>query len=122
GLTGDDVIKAFNRTLGAVDKGDFQYFNHNDAEKKIEDWQIISPVNGFGYGVKEVNKFIQTTYRKNFIELAHRKGKKAIAKPKGTDNMVYGDKVINLKNTQWEDWQWINPSDKKQEALNYVAN
>jgi len=66
----DDVIKSFNRTLGAKDIGGYQYFNYDDAEKKIENWQIISPVNGFGYGVKEVNKFIQTTFRKSFIDLA----------------------------------------------------
>jgi len=121
-IEGDDVIKAFNRTLGAVDSGDFQYFNNGYSEKQIENWQIISPVNGFGYGVKEVNKFIQTTYRKNFIDLAHKKGKKRIAKPKGVDNMVYGDKVINLNNSRWENWQWINPSYKKSSALNYIAN
>lgn len=122
GIDGEDAIKAFNRTLGAVDSGDFQYFNNGYSEKQIENWQIISPVNGFGYGVKEVNKFIQNTYRKNFIDLAHKKGKKRIAKPKGADNMVYGDKVINLNNSRWEDWQWINPSDKKGSALNYIAN
>lgn len=124
GLEDEDPIKEFNRTLGAVDdeKGMYQYFNENDAEKEIENWQIISPVNGFGYGVKEINKFIQGTFRKNFIDLAHRKGKRSIAKPKGTDNMVYGDKVINLKNTTWEDWQWIQPQEKKPSALNYIAN
>lgn len=64
--------EAFNRTLGAVDdqSGHYQYFNSNHAEFEIENWQIISPVNGFGYGVKEVNKFIQGTYRKSYIDLA----------------------------------------------------
>lgn len=120
----DDVIKAFNRTLGAKDIGGYQYFNYDDAEKKIENWQIISPVNGFGYGVKEVNKFIQTTFRKSFIDLALnvKRHTRQIAKPKGTDNIVYGDKVINLKNTQWRDHQWIKPKEKKAEALNYFAN
>ena len=30
--------------------------------------------------------------------------------------------MINLNNSRWEDWQWINPSDKKGSALNYIAN
>ncbi|MDX5478822.1 MAG: AAA family ATPase, partial [Cyclobacteriaceae bacterium] len=122
GIKGDDVVKAFNRTLGAVDVGDFQYFNCGYTEKQIENWQIISPVNGFGFGVKEVNKLIQTTYRKNFIDLAHQRGKKKIAKPKGSDNMVYGDKVINLQNARWEYWQKIKPKESKDKALNYIAN
>ncbi|NLG04602.1 MAG: AAA family ATPase, partial [Clostridia bacterium] len=129
-LDTEDIIKAFNRTLGAKDIGNYQYFNYDYSEKEIENWQIISPVNGYGYGVKEINKFIQSTYRKNFIDLAHNIKdpnsnyfpKRKIAKPKGTDNIVYGDKVISLKNNRWRDNQWIRPANKKADALNYFAN
>lgn len=121
-LDAADIQKSFNRVIGARDFGEYQYFNSDYAERKIEKWQVISPVNGYGYGVKEVNKFFQTTYRKPFIDLALKKGKKLIAKPKGTDNVVYGDKVINLKNTKWENWQSIEPKEKKSNALNYIAN
>lgn len=129
-LDKNDIIKSFNRKIGAKDVGNYQYFNYDFAEKEIEKWQVISPVNGYGYGVKEVNKFFQTTYRKPFIDLAlniQPEGgnyfqKRKIAKPKGTDNIVYGDKVINLRNSRWENWQWIKPSNKKEEALNYIAN
>lgn len=129
-LDPEDIIKAFNRTLGAKDEGNYQYFNYDYSEKQIENWQIISPVNGYGYGVKEINKFIQTTYRKNFIDLAHNIKdpssnyfpKRKIAKPKGADNIVYGDKVISLKNNRWRDNQWIKPVNKKPDALNYFAN
>lgn len=123
-LDPNDIEKSFNRTIGAKDFGDFQYFNYDHAEKEIENWQILSPVNGYGYGVKEVNKFVQTSYRRPFIDLALNINhwQRRIAKPKGNDNMVYGDKVINLKNTRWEDWQWIRPKEEKQAALNYIAN
>ncbi|RYY50606.1 MAG: hypothetical protein EOO06_03360 [Chitinophagaceae bacterium] len=117
-----DIIKAFNRTLGAKDVGDFQYFNSGHSELSIEEWQIISPVNGYGFGVKEINKFVQKRYRKNFIDLALQWKNRRIAKPKGADNMVYGDKVINLRNSRWEKWQKVNPWNKKEEALNYIAN
>ncbi|HEY5464031.1 MAG TPA: AAA family ATPase [Hanamia sp.] len=130
GLDSKDVSKAFNMSIGGKEFGNFLYFNYGNAEKIIENWQILSPVNGYGYGVKEVNKFIQTTYRKNFIDLALNVQpkdsryfkKRKIAKPKGSDNIVYGDKVINLKNTRWESWQKIRPNDQKQEAFNYIAN
>jgi ATP-dependent exoDNAse (exonuclease V) alpha subunit len=130
GLDINDISKSFNRTIGATDSGNYQYFNYNNAEKIIENWQIISPVHGYGYGVKEVNKFIQTTYRKPYIDLALNVKpkdsvygqKRKIAKPKGNDNFVYGDKVINLKNTRWENWQKIRPYDQKENALNYIAN
>jgi len=124
----NEVIKAINRTLGGKDVNGYQYFNRYYSEKMIEDWQIISPVNGYGYGVKEINKFFQQTYRGAFLDLAHnfpQNGiyeKRRIAKPKGNDNIVYGDKIISLKNNFWRDYQWIVPSDKKEEALNYFAN
>ena len=129
-LDKNDIIKSFNRKIGAKDIGNYQYFNYDFAEKEIEKWQVISPVNGYGYGVKEVNKFFQTTYRKPYIDLAlnikpegsNYYQKRKVAKPKGNDNIVYGDKVINLRNTRWENWQWIKPSEKKQTALNYIAN
>jgi ATP-dependent exoDNAse (exonuclease V) alpha subunit len=125
-----DLIKSFNRTIGAKDIGAYQYFNYDFSEYQIENWQIVSPTNGYGYGVKEINKLIQTTFRKSFIDLAHNLKdpqspyfqKRKIAKPKGTDNIVYGDKVISLKNTSWRDNQWIRPFEKKSVALNYFAN
>ena len=36
--------------------------------------------------------------------------------------MVYGDKVISLKNNTWRDHQWIKPKAKKEKALNCFAN
>lgn len=122
-LDENDLVRDFNRTQGAVDGAKFQYFNQGEAEKMVEDWQIITPVNGYGYGTKEINNVIQQTYKRSFIDLAVRTGsKRYVAKPKGSDNMVYGDKVINLKNSKWESWQKVNPQEKKQQAYNYIAN
>jgi len=125
-----DLSKSFNRHIGAKDIGNYQYFNYDYSEKEIEKWQIISPVNGFGYGVKEINKLVQNNYRKSFIDLAlnvkpeaqNYYPKRKIPKPKCSDNIVYGDKVINLKNTRWEEKQWIKPFNKKENALKYIAN
>ena len=113
--------RSFNSRIGAEDFGAYQYFNFGHAELEIEKWQVLSPVNGYGFGVKEINKFVQTTYRRGFIELAHSRAR-LIAKPKGTDNVVYGDKVINLNNSTWQHWQKIEPREKKATALNYIAN
>jgi hypothetical protein len=116
-----DLQRSFNLKIGAINDGNYQYFNCGAAEDSVEVWQILSPVRGYGFGVKETNKLIQHTYRKGFVDLALGKARK-IAKPKGTDNVVYGDKVINLRNSKWEDWQKIEPREKKLTALNYIAN
>jgi len=130
GLRAGREDRDFQLSIGATESGEYVYFNRGHAEKFLENWQIISPVNGYGYGVKEVNKFIQSTYRKSFLDLAYNvkadgtpiRGRRKIAKPKGSDNVVYGDKVINLRNTKWRNWQWIKPAELKGTALNYIAN
>jgi hypothetical protein len=121
GLDQSNLERSFNTLIGAVEDGGFQYFNCGDAEKKVEAWQVLSPVNGYGFGVKEINKFVQLSYRRGFLNLAHSR-ERMIAKPKGSDNVVYGDKVINLRNSRWQDWQKIEPKEKKASALNYIAN
>jgi hypothetical protein len=123
----DEVIKAVNRTLGAVDDGNFQYFNFDKSEIEIENWQILSPVNGHNHGVKEINRIFQKTYRQKFIDLANdypnenNYWKTKIPKPFGGDNIVYGDKVICLRNSKWEN-KYIYPSGMKGKALRYFAN
>lgn len=130
GLDVNDLENSFNQTIGGeIFKGK-AYFKPGFSEKIIEKWQVLSPVNGYGYGVKEINKFFQKTYRKSYINDAfnvqdNSKGffnKRKIAKPVMDDNIIYGDKVINLKNTRWEQWQSINPYMRKADALNYIAN
>jgi len=102
-----------------------------DSAKFIEDWQILSPVNANGFGIKELNRFIQKSFRKNNIDLALDPPSlwhddffpKRIPQPVGDDNLVYGDKVINLKNTKWNNpWQRITPVEEKEKALKYFAN
>lgn len=120
----------FNKSIGAKDFSGHQYFNVGEAEKMIEQWQVLSPVNGYGYGVREVNKYIQSNYRQSYIDLAlnvkaegaNYYQKRKISKPRGTDGFVYGDKVINLRNTTWRQNQWIKPREQKEKALHYIAN
>lgn len=129
GIDTANLEKSFDRTIGAEDKGNYQYFNRGHSETILEHWQVISPINGYAYGVKEINKWVQGTFRKRFIDLALNVQpanakyfkKRLIAKPKGSDNFVYGDKVINLRNSKW-DINPIKPKESKEQALNYFAN
>ncbi|MBA5245897.1 AAA family ATPase [Marnyiella aurantia] len=129
-LNPEDIENSFNQKIGGTLYNNKVYFKAGISEKAIEQWQVLSPVNGYGYGVKEINKFFQKKYRSSYIAdaLNIQNGangffqKRKIAKPVLDDNIVYGDKVINLKNTTWENWQQINPYSSKNEALNYIAN
>ena len=119
-------IQDFDRKLGGkrFDRcpADFpikSFFNRS-AAKAVESWQILSPVKGYGYGVKEINRAIQTTFREQIMELAYDYRSKRIPKPRGTDNVIYGDKVMNIRNTKWKPWDEVYPDDDK--CLRYIAN
>jgi GTPase SAR1 family protein len=116
-LDKSDLIGSFEvKALGKEQTDRGKYYNHNYSEKLIEKWQILSPVNGHTFGTKEINKNIQYEFRRAEIENALN-WKSNIPKPLGRDNFVYGDKVINLRNTAHK---YTNPY--KSDSLEYLAN
>ncbi|MEW6010367.1 MAG: AAA family ATPase [Euryarchaeota archaeon] len=101
----------FNKSLGGVKQGNWTNYNANG----IENWQILSPVRNHNHGVMEINRFIHKRFRGGLIYNL-RKGKiKNSLKPLGNEEIIGGDKVINVLNHQrWcsdiEDYlinQWV---------------
>src|SRR5690606_23627345 len=107
----EDVAK-FNQELGSPDG---RYFNFKEAAKKAESWQILSPVREKVFGVKAMNRKIHKLFREDKVKYARdRFGK--IPAPIGLEEIVYGDKVINIINSYRDDvWP-------KNDSLEYVAN
>lgn len=107
-------VQTFNQILGSADG---RYFNFKEAAKKAETWQILSPVREKLFGVRALNRKIHKLFREDKVKYARdRYGK--IPSPIGLEEIVYGDKVINLYNAR------RNPKDvwPTDNALNYVAN
>jgi hypothetical protein len=75
----------------------------------------MSPVKGLPHGVREINRLIQTNFRRNVKNLANARINKKIPKPLGAEEIIYGDKVINTINN----WREGYPD---KDSLNYVAN
>lgn len=113
----DDVVN-FNLSLGSTQpnaKYKSQYFNVGCA-KCAENWQILAPVKNMPYGVLNLNHLIQKKYRGAFTELANQKWRK-IPNRMGPESIVYGDKVICVKNDRDRK---AYPS--KPDNLDFVAN
>lgn len=121
----EDVV-GFGKSLGGVpdEQNKYIYFNRGSA-KCAEGWQILSPVRGLTHGVRELNRYIHKQFCREFLKLAHRHGwAKIIPKPMGPEEIVYGDKVINIKNhKRLERWpggpKLVYP---EKGARGYVAN
>jgi len=96
-LSGPGDVLGFDQRLGATVSGEFTYFNRGAAQA-VEKWQILSPVRGLPHGVAAINRLIHKRFRSQTVEFAQRKRYRKIPKPMGPEEIVYGDKVINVEN------------------------
>jgi hypothetical protein len=100
-LKNAEDIPGFDLSLGAIEYNGNRYFNNRrdgktGAEDAIEKWQILSPVRALSHGVAEINRLIHRHFRGEMVQFAREKY--LIPKPMGTEQLVYGDKVINVRN------------------------
>jgi energy-coupling factor transporter ATP-binding protein EcfA2 len=115
----------FECSYGGTEVNGWVYFNltkPTDGEppgrRGAESWQILSPVKGDGPGTVQLNRFVQRTFRHRVLERARKGGWAArTPKPAGPQEIVYGDKVINVRNTRRT---YYYP--KAPPPLEYVAN
>jgi ATP-dependent exoDNAse (exonuclease V) alpha subunit len=123
-LKGPDDIAGFDATLGGTDWNDIRFFNFGAAEK-AESWQILSPVRSGSHGVPDVNRLIHKQFRQQMIEASTKckeDWRRKYPEPKGPEEIVYGDKVINLENTDptlyWNRHRKVFPAKENP----YIAN
>ena len=90
-------------------EGDFDLFNPTEDDKpgavqKVEEWQVLSPLRGMPYGIGDINRQIHNQFHGDFVSLASESyWERRVPKPFGAEQIVYGDKVINLKNDRVQD-------------------
>lgn len=97
-LSGPDDIASFDATLGGADWNGMRFFNFGAAEK-AEGWQILSPVRAGPHGVPDMNRLIHKRFRQGMVDASRKERNRKYPKPMGPEEIVYGDKVINLDNT-----------------------
>lgn len=122
GLSKDHPHIDLNVSLGSTDDGfyfnstrDADHFGIKASVDSVESWQILSPVREKKFGVRSLNRLIHKTYRQYCVDFARKNF--VIPKPFGAEEIVYGDKVMNLMNTRVKD-KWVYPKD----GINYIAN
>lgn len=114
-----DDVKGFEESLGGTEFKERIYFRLDEdgdsgSGRHADDWQILTPVRNHGYGVRELNRFIQLTYRQGRREDAEAPYRR-VPKPMGDEGLVYGDKVMSVVN----ETRWTRPKGLEN---NYVAN
>ena len=115
----NDEILEFSKSLGGGISGQYAYFNRGRSGKLAEAWQILSPSRNKPWGVDPLNRLIHQKYKSRQVDSATNvpKFRKArFLKPQGNQLIVYGDKVINNRNTP------LSKSRRFPEEEGYLAN
>lgn len=119
-LSGPDDVVGFDKTLGGTESKGHCYFNRTWDKGGVGDaadaWQILSPVKAMPHGVAGINRLIHELFRAARVEMARARNRKT-PKPLGPEQIVYGDKVINVSNQRR--WWEIYPEEG---CAKYVAN
>jgi len=110
GENGKLTQERFDLLLGATISNGYTYFNSGKAGRQAEAWQILTPVRQHPWGVTELNRTLHNEWRKGALELARKPRWRKICKPVGSEQIVYGDKVINNRNHGR--WSW-SPGTKR---------
>lgn len=106
----------FDKAFGA-NVLDYETLFDKKGSEYVDKWQILAPVRNMVHGVVNINRLFHSRYRNHQIELSKRKGwNKKIPVAYGAEEIVYGDKVINIKNIVKKAY----PEDET--SKNYVAN
>jgi hypothetical protein len=123
-LDPNDLERSFAfKALGGVESNGYVYFNFSTSGPAADGWQVLSPIKGEAPGTIMLNRLIQRGFRARMRKLAvpddWRFAK--IPRPMGADGIVYGDKVINLRNHRR---RWVFPEEPNDGTvpLRYVAN
>ena len=110
-LKNSNDIAGFEKCLGGTEwKNGIYFFNHRygdlaGAAEAVEKWQILSPMRSAAYGVSDLNRLIHKKFRQKRIDDAREEGwNRKYPKPMGPEEIIYGDKVINLVNTKPDQW------------------
>ncbi|MEM3765831.1 MAG: AAA family ATPase [Candidatus Bathyarchaeia archaeon] len=101
--------KSLKENIGLDQSIDPDYEGFNKSIEKPDGWQILSPTRLHVFGTTEINRVIQRKYRGGLIEYA----RSHKPKPFGEQEIVRGDKVIQIVNS----WR-----KQKNGQDSYVAN
>ncbi len=104
-LSGPDDERGFELSIGGSEFQGGIYFHPKredraGAAEAAERWQILSPVRAGLHGVDPLNRLLHEQFRKSAKERARAREfwKRKTPPPVGPQEILYGDKVINLVN------------------------
>ena len=113
-MTDVDDIQGFDISIGGKING--EWMNFGSDPQKVEAWQILSAYRSNpSIGTATINRYIHDKYKSQKSRTLKDCKVRGTKNMLGTDGIVYGDKVINVRNQKKEGYP-------KSENNMYVAN
>lgn len=99
-----DDIQGFDISIGGTINSGWMNFGSNP--KKVEDWQVLSAYrNDAAIGTATINRYIHERYRSQETMTLSDCKVRGTAHLLGTDGIVFGDKVINIRNQRLQGYR-----------------
>ena len=127
-LQGEHDVEGFDKTLGGIPWNDRRFFNPQNQRQQgaalaSESWQILSPLRAGISGVSDLNRLVHKQFRQQMMDLSTLPGnQRKYPEPMGPERIVYGDKVINLLNTNPTSLKFGHRRVFPQKESPYIAN
>jgi len=90
GIRDETDVSGFNRALGFDTEGWMPF----EAPQGAENFQILSPVRMHAHGIREINRWVQRSFRADRLKSARKYRGTSL----GDEEIVVNDKVIQLQN------------------------
>ncbi len=127
GMKDIDDLEGFDISLGG--KISAGWMNFGSLPSKLDSWQVLSAYkNDASVGSSILNRIIHEKYRSSGQTTMANCKRRGTANLLGTEGIVYGDKVINIRNQKKQGFfydKFLEASEKygaSTEAMDYVAN
>lgn len=103
-------VATFNAAIGLDENGWVPFESPDGAEN----FQILSPVRMHPYGIYDINRWVQSQFRKSELQ----KGRQPWGLSLGDEEIIIRDKVIQIRNQSRDSYDW----QKKEQTTEYLAN
>lgn len=120
----EDPVSAFEASLGAVHRNNKYLDFRQGSSRSVESWQILGVNrNGLGgsiflnRGIKERLRSERLSQAVNSNNVPHYRDWMRFTKPRGPEQIVYGDKVICVRNHDRKPWVYDEKASGEREFL-----
>ncbi|HXQ72030.1 MAG TPA: AAA family ATPase [Pyrinomonadaceae bacterium] len=127
GRKGEEIIASLEYSLGAAKNGKGYINFDRGCSDALAEWQILSATRTTPGGSIFINRYVKEEFRSDRLRQAidsnhvpHYRKWMRYTKPRGAEQIVYGDKVICVRNHNRKPWMY--QGENRADETEFIAN